>query len=126
MILDHIGLNVSDLAASKRFYEAALAPLGIGVAAEGDGWAMLGRDGKPQFWFGAFGASPGPIHIAFAAAKREQVRQFYAAALQAGGKDNGARNAYLQVMTRNTPAVRLYTSLGFTEQYRYWYLQKQL
>ena len=90
MILDHIGLNVSDLAASKRFYEAALAPLGIGVAAEGDGWAMLGRDGKPQFWFGAFGASPGPIHIAFAAAKREQVRQFYAAALQAGGKDNGA------------------------------------
>jgi catechol 2,3-dioxygenase-like lactoylglutathione lyase family enzyme len=90
MILDHIGLNVSDLAASKRFYEAALAPLGIGVAAEGDGWAMLGRDGKPQFWFGAFGASPGPIHIAFAAAKREQVRRFHAAALQAGGKDNGA------------------------------------
>jgi ribosomal protein S18 acetylase RimI-like enzyme len=41
------------------------------------------------------------------------------------GKDNGAHHAYLQVMTQNTPAVRLYTSLGFTEQYRYWYLQKQ-
>ena len=90
MILDHIGFNVSDLAASKRFYEAALSPLGIGVAAKGDGWVMLGRDGKPQFWFGAFGASPGPIHIAFAAANREQVRQFHAAALEAGGKDNGA------------------------------------
>ena len=90
MILDHIGFNVSDLAASKHFYQAALAPLGIRVAAEGNGWAMLGRDGKPQFWFGAFGASPGPIHIAFAAANREQVRQFHAAALQAGAKDNGA------------------------------------
>ena len=90
MILDHIGFNVSDLAASKHFYQAALAPLGIRVAAEGNGWAMLGRDGKPQFWFGAFGASPGPFHIAFAAANREQVRQFHAAALQAGAKDNGA------------------------------------
>lgn len=58
MILDHIGFNVSDFAASKRFYGAALAPLGIGVAAEGDGWVMLGREGKPQFWFGSFGASP--------------------------------------------------------------------
>jgi len=90
MILDHIGFNVSDLAASKRFYDTALAPLGIGVAAEGDGWVMLGREGKPQFWFGSFGASPGPIHIAFAAANREQVRQFHAAALKAGGTDNGA------------------------------------
>ena len=36
MILDHVGFNVSDFAASKRFYGAALAPLGIGVAAEGD------------------------------------------------------------------------------------------
>ena len=90
MILDHIGFNVSDLDASKRFYQAALSPLRIGIAAEGDGWAMLGRDGKPQFWFGASGASPGPIHIAFAAANREEVRQFHAAALKAGGKDNGA------------------------------------
>ena len=90
MILDHIGFNVSDLAASKGFYQAALSPLGIVAAAEGKGWVMLGRDGKPQFWFGAFGASPGPIHIAFAAANRAQVREFHAAALQAGAKDNGA------------------------------------
>lgn len=89
MILDHIGFNVSDLSASRRFYDEALAPLGIGVAAEGDGWVMLGREGKPQVWFGSFGPSPGPIHIAFAAANREQVRQFHAAALKAGAKDNG-------------------------------------
>jgi catechol 2,3-dioxygenase-like lactoylglutathione lyase family enzyme len=90
MILDHVGFNVSDFEASKAFYLRALAPLGIGVAAQGDGWAMLGRPGKPQFWIGSFGAPPGPIHVAFAAEDREQVRRFHEAALAAGGKDNGA------------------------------------
>jgi catechol 2,3-dioxygenase-like lactoylglutathione lyase family enzyme len=89
MILDHIGFNVSDFAKSKEFYVQVLKPLGISVVSEGDGWAMIGRNGKPQFWFGSFGSCPGPIHIAFAAANREQVRQFHAAALAAGGKDNG-------------------------------------
>jgi catechol 2,3-dioxygenase-like lactoylglutathione lyase family enzyme len=90
MILDHIGFNVNDFAASKSFLMQALEPLDITLVMEGEGWAMLGRNGKPQFWFGAFGPSPGPIHIAFAAANREQVRRFHAAALAAGGKDNGA------------------------------------
>ena len=39
------------------------------------------------------------------------------------GIENGARHAYLQVMTSNPPALRLYSRLGFHEQYRYWYLQ---
>jgi catechol 2,3-dioxygenase-like lactoylglutathione lyase family enzyme len=89
MILDHVGFNVSDLATSRRFYEQALAPLGIGVAAQGEGWVMFGRPGRPQFWIGAFGTPPGPIHVAFAAADRAQVRAFHEAALAAGGKDNG-------------------------------------
>jgi len=89
MILDHIGFNVSDFPASKAFFVKALEPLGIGVAAEGEGWAMLGKGGKPQVWFGAFGNPTNPIHIAFAADNREQVRRFHAAALAAGGKDNG-------------------------------------
>lgn len=90
MILDHVGFHVSEFPRSKSFYLAALAPLGIGVVGEGEGWAMMGRDGKGQFWFGAFGPAPGPIHLAFAAATREQVRAFHAAALAAGGQDNGA------------------------------------
>lgn len=89
-MLDHIGFNVSDFSASREFYLQALKPLGIGVITEGDGWAMIGQDGKGQFWFGSFGSSPGGIHIAFTASTREQVRQFYAAALAAGGQDNGA------------------------------------
>jgi catechol 2,3-dioxygenase-like lactoylglutathione lyase family enzyme len=90
MVFDHIGFNVGDFAAAKAFLLAALKPLGITLTAEGEGWAMIGREGEGQFWFGSFGASPGPIHIAFAATSREQVRQFHAAALAAGGKDNGA------------------------------------
>lgn len=91
MILDHIGFAVRDYAKSREFYTKALAPLGIDVAMDGEGWAMLGKKGdKPEFWFGTYGAPPEHLHIAFAAENREQVRAFHAAALAAGGKDNGA------------------------------------
>ena len=89
MVFDHIGFNVSDFAASKAFFVQALQPLGMVVTMEGDGWAMVGRQGEGQLWFGSFGNSPGSIHVAFAAKTREQVRQFHAAALAAGAKDNG-------------------------------------
>ena len=89
MVFDHIGFNVTDFPATKAFLLRALEPLGIGITMEGEGWAMVGRQGEGNFWFGSFGGSPGPIHIAFAARNREQVRQFHAAALAAGGKDNG-------------------------------------
>jgi GNAT superfamily N-acetyltransferase len=39
-------------------------------------------------------------------------------------KERGAHHAYLQVVTENAPAQRLYRSLGFTDQYQYWYMQK--
>lgn len=90
MIFDHIGFNVADFPRSKAFYLAALAPLGIGIEMEGDGWAMLGKSGKPALWIGAFGPAPGGIHVAFAAQSRTQVDQFYRAALAAGARDNGA------------------------------------
>jgi catechol 2,3-dioxygenase-like lactoylglutathione lyase family enzyme len=90
MILDHIGLAVRDFARSGTFFRRALAPLGIQTVLEGEGWAMLGKDGKPEFWFGVHGIPPGPIHIAFIAESREQVRAFHRAALASGGRDNGA------------------------------------
>lgn len=97
MMFDHIGFNVSNLDESKAFLVRALAPLGIGITAQGEDWAMLGKDGTGQFWFGAFGPPQGPIHIAFAADDRCQVEAFHAAALAAGGKDNdasGVRSQY--------------------------------
>ncbi|MEG0886732.1 MAG: hypothetical protein RSH52_36505, partial [Janthinobacterium sp.] len=73
MILDHIGLCVSDTAASKAFFAAALAPLGVSVVMEEHGWVGLGKDGKPDFWFGAGGTPHAGMHLAFAAGNREQV-----------------------------------------------------
>ena len=90
MILDHIGLAVRDFGKSATFFRRALAPLGIQTVLEGEGWAMLGKEGRPQFWIGVHGIPPGPLHIAFTAENREQVRAFHRAALAAGGRDNGA------------------------------------
>lgn len=89
MIIDHVGLAVSNLEQSKIFYSAALAPLGITLIVEVQGWAGFGKGGKPEFWFGEHSEPQKPMHIAFIAENREQVRQFYDAALQAGATDNG-------------------------------------
>ena len=89
MIIDHIGLAVSDYDASREFFCRALAPLGIELIVEVKGWAGLGRAGKAEFWFGVHNAKQLPLHIAFVAESRDQVQAFYAAALGAGGTDNG-------------------------------------
>lgn len=89
MIVDHIGLTVSDYETSKQFFSKALAPLNIKLIKEVQGWAGLGKAGKPEFWFGEGGNPQSPMHLAFAADNRAQVRAFYDAALQAGAKDNG-------------------------------------
>jgi catechol 2,3-dioxygenase-like lactoylglutathione lyase family enzyme len=90
VVFDHIGFKVTDFPKTKDFLVRALQPLGMGITAEGEGWAMIGRTGEGQLWFGSFGGSPGPIHIAFAAKTRDEVRKFHEAALASGGKDNGA------------------------------------
>jgi catechol 2,3-dioxygenase-like lactoylglutathione lyase family enzyme len=90
MIIDHIGLAVSDYEQSKVFFTQALTPLGIGLVLEVEGWAGFGRNGKPEFWFGTHSQKQNPMHIAFLAENRAQVRAFHAAALRAGGTDNGA------------------------------------
>lgn len=89
MILDHVGFSVSDSAKSKQFFTQALAPLGIAFVAEAEGWAGFGRDGKPELWFRSSEKPQLPMHFAFTAENRAQVRAFYEAALLAGGKDNG-------------------------------------
>jgi len=90
LIIDHIGLAISDYARSKDFYRRCLAPLDIGLIVEIEGWAGFGRDGKADFWFGPEEAPQRPMHIAFVARDRAAVDSFYAAALDAGGRDNGA------------------------------------
>jgi catechol 2,3-dioxygenase-like lactoylglutathione lyase family enzyme len=53
------------------------------------GWAGFGKGGKPELWFGVHNEKQRPMHIAFLAENRAQVRDFYLAALSAGGMDNG-------------------------------------
>ena len=95
-ILDHIGFPVTDYERSLTFYKNALAPLGIVLlkemrfsAEDSDGYAGFGRT-RPQFWIGTGAALKGRLHVAFSAANRQEVQEFYDAALAAGGKDNGA------------------------------------
>ena len=90
MVFDHIGISVKDFPKARAFYLRALAPLGVRVIKETAQWAMLGRPGEGDLWIGAFGTPTSPIHMAFNASTREQVRQFHAAALHAGARDNGA------------------------------------
>jgi len=89
-LIDHVQLVVADLARSKAFYQAALGALGI----------PLGGEGPEFFWIdelcvstptspAAIGKLTGRVHLAFQAADREQVEQFYRAALASGGTDNG-------------------------------------
>jgi len=92
MMLDHVGFAVRDYDRSKAFYEHALAPLGLTLIMEPAGQAAgFGTAGKPWFWVEAQGTPVrGRLHIALAADTRSQVDAFHAAALDAGGIDNGA------------------------------------
>ena len=90
-MLDHVGFGVSDYARSKAFYEQALAPLGITLVLEPMGAAAgFGRDRKPFFWIEAERAAVTELHVAFATEDRATVDAFHAAAIAAGGTDNGA------------------------------------
>jgi catechol 2,3-dioxygenase-like lactoylglutathione lyase family enzyme len=88
-MIDHVSANVRDVDSAKRFYEQALKPLGYSLMMEFPGVAGFGKDGKPDFWISTSEA-PSPTHVAILAPDRATVDAFHAAALAAGGKDNGA------------------------------------
>ena len=95
--IDHVGLSVSDYDAAKKFFAAALAPLGMTLLRDypshvtgGEAAGGFGANSKPFFWLSGSGKpNTPPLHLAFRAENRAQVDAFYAAALKAGGKDNG-------------------------------------
>lgn len=92
-MLDHIGLDVTDIARSRAFYEVALKPLAYEVVQqiEEDGTTvvMFGVGGEIDFVI-ADKDRPGEAnHVAFRARSRDEVDAFHAAALAAGGRDNG-------------------------------------
>lgn len=92
-MLDHITIGVSDLQRSREFYERVLAPLGFQEAHTADvlpNEVEFGPEGLTDFAISTDYPVGAPIHVAFAADSREQVDAFHAAALAAGGRENGA------------------------------------
>jgi catechol 2,3-dioxygenase-like lactoylglutathione lyase family enzyme len=100
-MFDHIGFRVRDLLASRHFYEAVAASVGLQVIDNSDTsflvirstderipFVWIGTE-EPKFWARGHRVSNSPIHVAFSARSTADVDAFHKAALQAGGSDNG-------------------------------------
>jgi catechol 2,3-dioxygenase-like lactoylglutathione lyase family enzyme len=99
IVIDHVGIRVSEIAASRRMYEPALSALGFAVLSEGefegDRYVLFGRDDQDDFAIHSVGSKPGRdrvttgAHIAFRAPDADSVERWHAAALENGATDNG-------------------------------------
>ncbi len=96
-MIDHTGVTISDATKSRKFYDAALAPLGytvlMEVPKEYTGGKMVigyGIAPKPDFWVNEGTPQKPHVHVAIRAETHKQVDEFYKAALANGGTDNGA------------------------------------
>jgi len=96
-MIDHMGIAVSDIARSRKFYEAALGALGMSVQkeigpdkTESGGTALgFGVPGESTFWIGDNERPGEGTHVAFKADTRAEVDAFHKAAIEGGGRDNG-------------------------------------
>lgn len=96
-MIDHLGIPTTDFAKSRDFYRRALAAIGfellMEVSAAQTGTtdqAGFGLAPKPELWIvSGSQTAPTPVHVAFRVESRAQVDAFYAAAMAAGGLDNG-------------------------------------
>jgi len=87
-VLDHVGFQCSDLAASGAFYDAALAPLGVRRVLDFKVAIGYGNEQHADFWIGEFNEGDGfrESHIAFAASDRAAVDAFFRAAVDVGAE----------------------------------------
>jgi catechol 2,3-dioxygenase-like lactoylglutathione lyase family enzyme len=98
-VIDHVGIRVGDLPASRRMYEPALAELGFVVLSEGefegDTYVLFGRGDSDDFCLHTVGSKPGRdrvttgAHIAFCAGDAGSVKRWHDAAVEHGGTDIG-------------------------------------
>jgi catechol 2,3-dioxygenase-like lactoylglutathione lyase family enzyme len=95
-MIAHIGITVSDIERSKKFYAAALAPIGYRIIREygvtparPTASAGFGEPPRADLWIYQGDPGKAATHIAFQVNQRALVDAFYDAALAAGGKDNG-------------------------------------
>lgn len=92
-MLNHISIGVKDIARTRKFYDAALKPLGYSLKSDGE--TSLGYGDKAVALWISKSERPvkaddaSGLHVCFDAASRKAVDEFHKAALAAGGKDNG-------------------------------------
>lgn len=92
-MFDHVSIGVRDTVAAKRFYDAALTPLGYACLSDSPDSLGYGK-GSVALWISAAerpvaADEKSGLHFCLAAPSRESVQAFYEAALAQGGRDNG-------------------------------------
>ena len=117
-MLDHVTIGVSDLERSKAFYDKALKAIGIErLYSEGAEFFGYGAHKKAFFWIGLKPSAITGVHVAFAVPGRAAVDRFYAAAVGAGGRDNGKPalrpnyHPYYYTTTGHLSSIRTATTL---------------
>lgn len=99
-MIDHTGIVVSDLGKARAFYDAIAKALGLMTVDNGPQAFLLGKGPndypylwigtlRPSYWVEGSRAGLNQAHFAFVADSEATVKAFYAAALAAGGRDNG-------------------------------------
>jgi catechol 2,3-dioxygenase-like lactoylglutathione lyase family enzyme len=89
-MIEHVSLRCKDAKRSRNFYQAVLGPLGYECDMEyKDAFGFKDASGRHDLWV-TKGKVGSPTHIAFLAKNEKQIEESHAAALEAGGKDNGA------------------------------------
>jgi catechol 2,3-dioxygenase-like lactoylglutathione lyase family enzyme len=89
VVLDHITVNVKDLKAARVFYQAALGAIGMKINLDFSTAFGMGSKKENIFWLARDRKATGRGHYALRVDHRSDVNAFYAAALSAGGTDNG-------------------------------------
>ena len=87
--MDHVGLHVRDIKAARAFYAAALGAIGMRINLDFTTAFGMGSRNENIFWLVRDRRAAGGVHHAFRVDHRWEVDAFHAAALAAGGKDNG-------------------------------------
>jgi len=129
-MLDHIFLTVSNIERSVAFYEQALQPLGIHHVLDYDGeqgplghpdLKGFGCNGRVFFWLREGNSDSHAVHVGFIAKNEQEVNAFYAAAMAAGARDNGAAGARLHYDSRYF-AANVFDSDGYSLEavYKSW------
>lgn len=87
-MLDHVGVQCADMAASAAFYDAVLAPLGGTRVMDFEQAIGYGVPPMPEFWISVFDSGEGfrESHLAFSAPNRASVRAFFDAAVGTGSE----------------------------------------